>query len=140
MAIKVLRGARILRVFKSLHELQELLYTLYKSVKSFSYVIFLSFLTLFVFALIGMRAFGDIKKGYYKAINDQSNFHDVWYALYTLAMAETGEGWNMLMYDTIQAKGAFACVYWIIFVIIKMYVILNVLTAIIFHKLEVNTR
>ena len=64
----------------------------------------------------------------------------MWYSIYTLAMAETGEGWNMLMYDTFEAKGAMSIVYWILFVFIKMYIILNVLTAIIFHKLEVSTR
>jgi hypothetical protein len=55
--LRVMRGTRILRIFKSMTELSELLGALYLSIKSFSYTMLLSLLLLFVFALMGIRLF-----------------------------------------------------------------------------------
>ena len=64
-ALRVIRGTRILRIFKSMHELSELLGALYASIKSFGFVMLLSMLLLFVFALMGMRLFSRIDEGIY---------------------------------------------------------------------------
>ena len=64
-AMRVIRGARILRVFKSLHEIQIILVTLYNSLQSFAFVLFLTFVVLFVFSLLGMNFFGHIVEGKY---------------------------------------------------------------------------
>jgi len=101
-AMRVIRGTRILRIFKSLHELSELLNTLAQSIKSFAYVLFLSFLILFVFSLVGMRFFGGITEGKYGAIDQNANFNEIWLTITTLTRSETGEGWNILMRDTMD--------------------------------------
>lgn len=137
-AMRVIRGTRILRIFKSLHELSELLNTLAQSVKSFAYVLLLSFLILFVFGLVGMRFFGGITKGKYGAIDDNANFNDVWVTLTTLTRTETGEGWNMLMRDTMAESGWYAAFYWVLFIIVKVHILLNVVIAVIFEKLEMR--
>ena len=69
-AFRVIRGTRILRIFKSLHELADLLKTLYSSIKSFACIMILSLLILFVFTLMAMRLFSNIEKGAYGKIGD----------------------------------------------------------------------
>ena len=83
-AMRVIRGARILRVFKSLHEIQVIIMTLYTSAKSFAFVLFLSFVVLFVFSLIGMNFFSHIINGKYGGINEQANFHTFWNTIMTM--------------------------------------------------------
>lgn len=51
--LRVIRGFRILRVFKSLRELGELIITLKKSVNNFISVIIVSFMLIFIYSLIG---------------------------------------------------------------------------------------
>ena len=58
-AMRVIRGIRILRLFKSLHDLTKLLNSLYDSLLSFVNVLFLYVLVIFVFSLIGMRFYGN---------------------------------------------------------------------------------
>jgi len=59
-ALRVIRGIRILRIFKSMHDLSELLVSLYYSLRSFFYVVMLTFLVMFVFGLLGMHLFNEI--------------------------------------------------------------------------------
>ena len=57
-------------------------------------------------------------------------------AITCLSVAETGELWTALMRDTMHAKGWYVSFYWIVFVLIKVYILLNVVIAVIFEKLE----
>lgn len=54
----------------------------------------------------------------------------------TLTQAETGEGWNMLMHDTILYTNYGASFYWTSFVLIKSNILLQIIIAVIFEKLE----
>jgi hypothetical protein len=107
-------------------------------VKSFAYVLLLSFLILFVFGLVGMRFFGGLTKGKYGGLDENANFNDVWLTLTTLTRTETGENWNMLMRDTMAGTGWYAAFYWILFVVVKVHILLNVVIAVIFEKLEMR--
>lgn len=82
--------------------------------------------------LIGMNFFGELKKGKYDAINEDANFGDGWSAMLTLVRAETGEGWNALMHDTMEDSGWVACIFWILYVSIKVQILLNLVVAVIF--------
>ena len=97
---------------------------------------FLSLLVTFVFALIGMRFYSCIDEGKYRAIDKNTNFKDFWHTTVTLFEAETGENWNMLMRDTMDSRGWFHCFYWILFVMLKTFVLLQIIIAVIFEKLE----
>ena len=134
--LRVIRGARILRVFKSLRSLGELLNTLYQSSKSFVYVIFVSFIGLFVYALMGLKFYGDITIGCYGGLDEHANFTNMYNAVVTLMKAETGEGWNSMMHDTMAKNGKSASFFWVTFVILKVYILLNVVVALIFDKLQ----
>jgi hypothetical protein len=72
--LRLLRGTRILRLFKQLNDLADLIYSLYDTLKSFAIVILMLFLIMFVFTLIGLQLFGEIEHGKYGAINEHTNF------------------------------------------------------------------
>jgi hypothetical protein len=73
-AMRVVRGIRILRLFKSLKDIARLLNHLYESLMSFVYVLFLYVLVIFVFSLIGMRFYGDIEKGKLGVLGEDASF------------------------------------------------------------------
>jgi voltage-dependent calcium channel L type alpha-1S len=58
-ALRVSRGVRILRVFKSLHKLRDLLFTLYESGSRFFYLTVMVGLFFLVFGASGMHLFHD---------------------------------------------------------------------------------
>jgi hypothetical protein len=58
----------------------------------------------------------------------------------TLWRAATGEGWNLIMRETMVEKGALAAFYWVLFVIINVNIFLNIVVAVIFEKLEERAR
>jgi len=44
------------------------------------------------------------------------------------------------MHDTMVKKGWVAAVYWILFVMINIHIFLNIVTAVIFERLEERAR
>lgn len=66
----------------------------------------------------------------------RSNFDSFWQSLLTVFQILTGEDWNAVMYDGIDAYGGvasigiIACVYFIILFICGNYILLNVFLAI----------
>jgi hypothetical protein len=58
----------------------------------------------------------------------------------TLWAGATGGGWNKFMHDTMKSKGWVAAVYWILFVMINVHIFLNIVTAVIFERLEERAR
>lgn len=98
-------------------------------------MIFVSFIGLFVYALMGLRFYGNIKTGKYGGLDEHTNFSSIYNAVVTLMKAETGEGWNSMMHDTMEENWS-ACFFWVTFVILKVYILLNVVIALIFDKLQ----
>jgi len=135
-ALRIVRGSRILRVFKSLHEIAELLSILYKSFAQFSYVIALTVLMLFVYALLGMTLFGEIISGNDGGIHQETNFSTFYLSMMTLWIANTGDGWNHFMHDTSNVVGGIGIVFWLTFAIINMLIFFNIVVAVLFQKLE----
>ena len=107
-SLRVVRSLKILRTFKSIKSLEGLLNSiksLYESWRSFSFVIMLSCLIIFTFSLVGMNLFGHIEEGENGAIDKNGNFNTFYNSMCLLWVCATGEGWNMVMYDTMEAVG-----------------------------------
>jgi hypothetical protein len=51
----------------------------------------------------------------------------------------TGDGWTTTMHDTIHDMGLFCSIYWILFVCINVHIVLNIVIAVIFDKIEEDT-
>lgn len=97
-------------------------------------------LVLFVFALLGTRIFQNIAVGKFGGIDNNANFQSFYYAITTLWRTATGEDWNIIMHDTMAELGWGAAFYWVMFVLVNVFIFLNIVVAVIFEKLEEKTR
>jgi hypothetical protein len=95
---------------------------------------------LFVFCLQGMVLFGHIKEGEHGGLDEHNNFTNFYLASVTIWRMTTGDGWTAAMHDTIEDMGLFTCIYWILFVCINVHIVLNIVIAVIFDKLDENTK
>ncbi|KAL7013140.1 hypothetical protein ACKWTF_015214 [Chironomus riparius] len=142
LGVSVLRCVRLLRVFKVTkywRSLSNLVASLLNSIQSIFSLLLLLFLFIVIFSLLGMQVFGG-KFGNVKKISTEdkprSNFDSFWQSLLTVFQILTGEDWNAVMYDGIEAYGGvksfgiLACIYFIILFICGNYILLNVFLAI----------
>ncbi|XP_060516437.1 muscle calcium channel subunit alpha-1 isoform X9 [Cylas formicarius] len=138
LGISVLRCVRLLRVFKVTkywRSLSNLVASLLNSIQSIASLLLLLFLFIVIFALLGMQVFGG---RFNKKFEEKSryNFDSFWQSLLTVFQILTGEDWNVVMYNGIEAYGgvkgfgALACIYYIILFICGNYILLNVFLAI----------
>ncbi|XP_030377282.1 voltage-dependent calcium channel type D subunit alpha-1 isoform X2 [Scaptodrosophila lebanonensis] len=139
LGVSVLRCVRLLRVFKVTkywRSLSNLVASLLNSIQSIASLLLLLFLFIVIFALLGMQVFGGKFNFDGKIEKSRSNFDSFWQSLLTVFQIMTGEDWNMVMYDGINAYGgvssigALACIYFIILFICGNYILLNVFLAI----------
>jgi len=90
--LRMLRVARIFRLIPRAKGLNTLLQTLVFSLPALGNVGSVLFLFLFVFGVVGMSLFGQVKPGVY--LGDNANFSNMGRALLTLFRMITGESWN----------------------------------------------
>ncbi|KFD52387.1 hypothetical protein M513_06768 [Trichuris suis] len=140
LGVSVLRSARLLRIFKVTrywNSLRNLVASLLNSLRSIASLLLLLFLFIVIFALLGMQVFG----GKFNLINPhavkpRANFDTVVQALLTVFQILTGEDWNAVMYNGIEAFGGvhsigvIVCIYFIVLFICGNYILLNVFLAI----------
>ncbi|XP_045466444.1 muscle calcium channel subunit alpha-1 isoform X2 [Harmonia axyridis] len=139
LGISVLRCVRLLRVFKVTKywkSLSNLVVSLLNSIQSIASLLLLLFLFIVIFALLGMQVFGGRFNFNKNENKPRSNFDCFWQALLTVFQILTGEDWNVVMYNGIEAYGGvgfpgiLACIYFIILFICGNYILLNVFLAI----------
>ncbi|KAL1455036.1 hypothetical protein WDU94_009157 [Cyamophila willieti] len=139
LGVSVLRCVRLLRVFKVTkywRSLSNLVASLLNSIQSIASLLLLLFLFIVIFALLGMQVFGGKFNFNPTSMKPRSNFDSFWQSLLTVFQILTGEDWNAVMYNGIQAYGGvsslgvLACIYFIILFICGNYILLNVFLAI----------
>jgi len=145
LGMSVLRCVRLLRIFKITKywaSLRALVSSLLNSMQSILSLLLLLFLFMMIFALLGMQVFGG-KFGFDETSDKpRGNFDNFWISLLTVFQILTGEDWNAVMYDGINAfggiktSGAIACVYFIILFICGNFILLNVFLAIAVDNLS----
>mmetsp|Transcript_43521 Transcript_43521/g.105631 ORF Transcript_43521/g.105631 Transcript_43521/m.105631 type:complete len:2203 (+) Transcript_43521:102-6710(+) len=147
----ILRTFRLLRVLKlarSFSGLVQVLNTVTKSLSQVTYLLAILLLFMFIFALLGMEAFG----GQYSPLVESSagylvpavkwNFDDFPTALITLFVVLTGENWNEVYFDAFSALGGegigglFAHAFFILVVVIGNYMVLSLFVAILLGNLS----
>ncbi|XP_014842968.1 PREDICTED: voltage-dependent L-type calcium channel subunit alpha-1D-like isoform X8 [Poecilia mexicana] len=138
LGISVFRCVRLLRIFKVTRHwqsLSNLVASLLNSMKSIASLLLLLFLFIIIFSLLGMQVFGG-KFNFDETQTKRSTFDNFPQALLTVFQILTGEDWNAVMYDGIQAyggpssSGMVVCFYFIILFICGNYILLNVFLAI----------
>merc|ERR1719334_3110609 len=143
LGMSVLRCIRLLRAFKVTRywaSMGNLVKSLVNSIASINALLVLLILFIFIFALLGMQIFG----GRFKNEESRGTFNNFGQSCLTVFQILTGEDWNVVMYDGIEAyggikgMGAIAALYFIILFIAGNFILLNVFLAIAVDNLSTD--
>merc|ERR1719403_86070 len=143
VGLSVLRCIRLLRAFKVTRywaSMGNLVKSLVNSIASINALLVLLILFIFIFALLGMQIFG----GRFKNEESRGTFNNFGQSCLTVFQILTGEDWNVVMYDGIQAyggikgMGAVASLYFIILFVAGNFILLNVFLAIAVDNLSTD--
>ncbi|XP_069559331.1 dihydropyridine-sensitive L-type skeletal muscle calcium channel subunit alpha-1-like [Brachyistius frenatus] len=138
MGISVLRCIRLLRLLKVTRywtSISNLVASLLNSIRSIACLLLLLFLFIVIFSLLGMQVFGG-KFNFPNKLKPRSTFDSFPQALITVFQVLTGEDWNAVMYDGINAHGGptmpgiLVSLYFIILFVCGNFILLNVFLAI----------
>eukprot|EP01028_Stygiella_incarcerata_P003241 TRINITY_DN16303_c0_g1_i1.p1 TRINITY_DN16303_c0_g1~~TRINITY_DN16303_c0_g1_i1.p1 ORF type:complete len:988 (+),score=249.52 TRINITY_DN16303_c0_g1_i1:350-3313(+) len=94
---RVFRIGRVIRIVKKAEGLRFIFNTLVISLPSFANVAVLFFLLLYIYAVMGVQMFGNVKFQQY--LNRHANFRSFPNGLLILFRTVTGENWQAIMHD-----------------------------------------
>ncbi|KAG7487800.1 hypothetical protein MATL_G00027330 [Megalops atlanticus] len=156
--LKLFRAARLIKLLRQGYTIRILLWTFVQSFKALPYVCLLIAMLFFIYAIIGMQVFGNIKLSWEKPINQHNNFKTFFNALMLLFRSATGESWQEIMLSclggqecepdpSIQPEGDnsacgtdFAYFYFVSFIFFSSFLMLNLFVAVIMDNFEYLTR
>ena len=129
-ALRAFRILRVLKLVRSWVSLQKFLVTVYRTVTELGNLCFVVLLIIFIYALLGMRLFGD-------QMNDlpggrpRHHFDTLLWAMITVFQVLTGEDWNAIMYDCMHATSGAASMYFVTLLIFGNFLIVNLFIGIL---------
>ena len=127
---RLARLLRALRVVSALPELRLIVATMLRSIPSLANVVVLLGLILYVYAVVGVHLFAQV---------DPGNWESLPRAGLTLFEILTLEGWVELMNASLAATG-WAWIYYVSFVVLAVFVVVNLFIAIVINNLEAAKR
>ena len=102
-------------------------------------VFMLLMLIFFMFSILGVFMFGDVKQG--EVIDDLKNFNDFFNSFLLLFAVSTGEDWNKIMYDCsrqppecvpqLTCGSRFSFLYFYLLILVCSHVMLNLFILVI---------
>ncbi|XP_048022435.1 voltage-dependent N-type calcium channel subunit alpha-1B isoform X7 [Megalobrama amblycephala] len=152
--LRLFRAARLIKLLRQGYTIRILLWTFVQSFKALPYVCLLIAMLFFIYAIIGMQVFGNIKLNEESAINHHNNFQTFFQALMLLFRSATGEGWHEIMlaclserpcddesgYSGKECGSDFAYFYFVSFIFLCSFLMLNLFVAVIMDNFEYLTR
>ncbi|XP_024859674.1 voltage-dependent R-type calcium channel subunit alpha-1E isoform X3 [Kryptolebias marmoratus] len=160
--LKLFRAARLIKLLRQGYTIRILLWTFVQSFKALPYVCLLIAMLFFIYAIIGMQVFGNIKLNEETHINQHNNFKTFSGALMLLFRSATGESWQEIMLSCLggqqcetdlslppaaltadQKEGCgsdFAYFYFVSFIFFSSFLMLNLFVAVIMDNFEYLTR
>ncbi len=126
LLLRLVRLLRIVRVVSIFPDLRVLVSGMGRALRPIGAMAALTVLFLFIYAMIGVQMFGD---------ELPERWDDVGNAMLTLFTVLTLEGWNELLFDAMEVT-SFAWVFFVSFVLIASFLVINVLIAIIINAVE----
>ncbi|XP_034035578.1 voltage-dependent R-type calcium channel subunit alpha-1E-like isoform X2 [Thalassophryne amazonica] len=160
--LKLFRAARLIKLLRQGYTIRILLWTFVQSFKALPYVCLLIAMLFFIYAIIGMQVFGNIKLSEETHINQHNNFKTFSGALMLLFRSATGESWQEIMLSCLggqqcetdpslppavlmsdQEGGCgsdFAYFYFVSFIFFSSFLMLNLFVAVIMDNFEYLTR
>ncbi|XP_077059792.1 calcium channel, voltage-dependent, P/Q type, alpha 1A subunit, b isoform X3 [Siphateles boraxobius] len=154
--LRLFRAARLIKLLRQGETIRILLWTFVQSFKALPYVCLLIAILFFIYAIIGMQLFGNlnIEEEEDSAINEHNNFRTFIMALMLLFRSATGEAWHDIMLACLGGKKCdeksgnegpecgsnFAYVYFVSFIFLCSFLMLNLFVAVIMDNFEYLTR
>ncbi|KAL1265915.1 hypothetical protein QQF64_003942 [Cirrhinus molitorella] len=154
--LRLFRAARLIKLLRQGETIRILLWTFVQSFKALPYVCLLIAILFFIYAIIGMQLFGnlalEIEEG--SAINEHNNFRTFIMALMLLFRSATGEAWHEIMLaclggmkcdgnsgnEGLECGSNFAYAYFVSFIFLCSFLMLNLFVAVIMDNFEYLTR
>ncbi|CAF1611952.1 unnamed protein product [Adineta ricciae] len=152
--MRVMRIARVLKLLKMAKGIRALLDTVIQALPQVGNLGLLFFLLFFIFAALGVELFGKLECSDERPCNGldkHAHFKDFGMAFLTLFRIATGDNWNGIMKDALRQDDsqhttknhfmtAIAPVYFVIFVLMAQFVLVNVVVAVLMKKLDESNR
>ncbi|XP_056276374.1 voltage-dependent R-type calcium channel subunit alpha-1E-like [Pseudoliparis swirei] len=160
--LKLFRAARLIKLLRQGYTIRILLWTFVQSFKALPYVCLLIAMLFFIYAIIGMQVFGNIKLNDESHINQHNNFNTFFSALMLLFRSATGESWQEIMLSCLSGRECepdtsisplttspdheggcgtdFAYCYFVSFIFFSSFLMLNLFVAVIMDNFEYLTR
>ncbi len=132
-SVSVLRGLRILRVLKllsSIRSLQKIVTGLLISLPGIGWLTFMILIIFYLFAVMGTNFFGEEFPEFFGTLGKSS---------YTLFQIMTLESWSMGIARPVIAKFSFAYIYFIVFILLSTFIMLNLFVGIIVSAMSFSS-
>ena len=123
---RLLRLLRVMRLISSIPELRLIVATLVRSIPSMGHVMVLMSILFYVYGVMGYHLFHE---------SDPIHWRNLGISLLTLFRVVTLEDWTDVMY-TAMAVHSWAWLYFVSFVVIGTFVIINLFIAVVLNNLE----
>jgi voltage-gated sodium channel len=128
LVARLIRVLRVLRLVSAVPQLRLIVATLVRSIPSMGHVIVLMSIIFYIYAVTGFHLFHE---------HDAEHWGDLGAALLTLFQMVTLEGWVDIM-DVAMKAYPWSWVYFISFVLIGTFVMLNLFIAVVINNLEAS--
>ncbi|TRY87439.1 hypothetical protein DNTS_017196, partial [Danionella cerebrum] len=152
--LRLFRAARLIKLLRQGETIRILLWTFVQSFKALPYVCLLIAILFFIYAIIGMQLFGNLALDDEGGINEHNNFRTFFMALMLLFRSATGEAWHDIMLSCLggmacdsdsgnqgpECGSNFAYAYFVSFIFLCSFLMLNLFVAVIMDNFEYLTR
>ncbi|KRY93558.1 Voltage-dependent T-type calcium channel subunit alpha-1I [Trichinella pseudospiralis] len=155
--MRMLRIARVLKLLKMAKGIRSLLDTVMQALPQVGNLGLLFFLLFFIFAALGVELFGRLEcsdEHPCDGLGEHAHFKNFGMAFLTLFRIATGDNWNGIMKDTLRddcdnsenctsnccVSAIIAPVYFVVFVLMAQFVLVNVVVAVLMKHLEESSK
>jgi voltage-gated sodium channel len=128
LVARLIRVLRVLRLVSAVPQLRLIVATLVRSIPSMGHVLMLMSIIFYIYAITGFHLFHDL---------DAKHWGTLGTALLTLFKIVTLEGWIEIMNTVIEAR-PWSWIYFISFILIGTFVMLNLFIAVVINNLEAS--
>ncbi len=126
MVARLLRLLRVVRLISTIPELRLIVTTLIRSLPSMGHVVILMSIIFYIYAVAGFHLFNE---------HDPTHWRTLGISLLTLFRVVTLEDWTDVMYVAMELH-PMAWVYFVSFVILGTFVVINLFIAVVLNNLE----
>ena len=126
MITRLARLLRVVRLVSTVKDLRLIVAALVRSIPSVGHVIMLMSIVVYIYAIMGYHLFHE---------HDPENWRTLGISVLTLFNIITLEGWTVVMFTAMQ-QHPWAWLYFVSFVIVGTFVVINLFIAIIINNLD----